>query len=81
MKKVGAFKVLQLNQQLKVLQIDQQLKVLQLDQQLKVLPKTIKLVFVAKYAALRRKSIDLLAWNQDSVSKWNDMSIRRLLFQ
>jgi hypothetical protein len=44
-------------------------------------PKTIKLVFVAKYAALRRKSIDLLAWNQDSVSKWNDMSIRRLLFQ
>jgi hypothetical protein len=27
------------------------------------------------------KSINLLAWNQDSVSKWNDMSIRRLLFQ
>ena len=34
-----------------------------------------------KYAALWRKSQDWLARNQDNVSKWGDMSVRRLLFQ
>jgi hypothetical protein len=34
-----------------------------------------------KHAALRRKSKDWLAQNQDNVSEWGDMSIRRLLFQ
>jgi hypothetical protein len=46
--------------------------------------KSIKLVFVAsplKHAALRRKSKDWLALNQDNVSKWGDISISRLLFQ
>ena len=37
--------------------------------------------FFAKYAALRRKSKDWLARNQNNVSKWGDMSIRGLLFQ
>ena len=37
--------------------------------------------FSAKYGALRRKSKDWLAWNQDNVSKWGDMSICGLLFQ
>ena len=37
--------------------------------------------FSAKYAALRRKSKDWLARNQDNVSEWGDMSIHRLLFQ
>ena len=37
--------------------------------------------FSAKHAALRRKSKDWLAWNQDNVSKWVDMSIHGLLFQ
>ena len=37
--------------------------------------------FSAKHAALRRKSRDWLARNQDSVSGWGDMSIRGLLFQ
>jgi hypothetical protein len=32
-------------------------------------------------AALRRKSKDWLARNQDNVSEWGDMSVRRLLFQ
>jgi len=32
--------------------------------------------FSAKHAALRRKSKDWLAWNQDNVSEWGDMSIR-----
>jgi len=35
----------------------------------------------ARYAALRRKSKDWLARNQDNVSGWGDMSIRGLLFQ
>ena len=35
--------------------------------------------FSTKHAALR--SNDWLAWNQDNVSEWCDMSIRRLLFQ
>jgi len=37
--------------------------------------------FSAKYAALRRKSKDGWARNQDNVSEWGDMSIRGLLFQ
>ena len=37
--------------------------------------------FSAKYAALRSKSKDWLARNQNNVSEWGDMSIRRLLFQ
>ena len=37
--------------------------------------------FSAKQAALRRKSKDWLARNQDNVSEWGDMSIRGLLFQ
>jgi len=31
--------------------------------------------------ALRRKSKDWLARNQDNVSEWGDMSIRGLMFQ
>jgi hypothetical protein len=34
--------------------------------------------FDAKHAALRRKSKDWLARNQDNVSEWGDMSIRGL---
>jgi hypothetical protein len=50
----------------------------------RVKPKTIKLVFVA--SALSTQSAeervkDWLAWNQDIVSEWGDMAIRRLLFQ
>jgi hypothetical protein len=30
--------------------------------------------FPAKHAALRRKSKDWLAWNQNNVSEWSDMS-------
>jgi len=37
--------------------------------------------FSAKHAALRRKSKDWLARNQDKVSEWSDMSTRGLLFQ
>jgi len=37
--------------------------------------------FSDKHAALRRKCKDWLARNQDNVSEWGDMSIRRLLFQ
>ena len=37
--------------------------------------------FSAKLPALRRKSKDWLAWNQDNVSEWGNMSICRLLFQ
>ena len=37
--------------------------------------------FYTKHAALRRKSKECLAQNQDNVSTWGDMSIRRLLFQ
>ena len=36
--------------------------------------------FSAKHAALRRKSKDWSARNQDNVSEWGDMSIRGLLF-
>jgi hypothetical protein len=36
--------------------------------------------FSAKHAALRRKSKDWLAQNQNNVSEWSDMSIRELLF-
>ena len=37
--------------------------------------------FSAKHAALRRKSNDWFARNQDNVSEWCDMSIRGRLFQ
>ena len=37
--------------------------------------------FSAKHAALRRKSKDWLARNQNNVSEWSDMSIRGLLCQ
>ena len=37
--------------------------------------------FSTKHAALRRKSKDWLARNQDNVSEWGDMSLRGLLFQ
>jgi hypothetical protein len=37
--------------------------------------------FSAKHAALRRKSKNWLARNQNNVSEWSDMSIRGLLFQ
>ena len=33
----------------------------------------------AKHAALRRKSRDWLAWNQDNVFEWSDMSTHGLL--
>ena len=36
--------------------------------------------FSAKHTALRRKSKDKLARNQNNVSKWSDMSTHRLLF-
>jgi hypothetical protein len=37
--------------------------------------------FSAKHAALRRKSKDWLARNQNNVSEWSDMSTRGMLFQ
>ena len=37
--------------------------------------------FSSKHAALRRKSKDWLARNQNKVSEWSDMSIRGQLFQ
>ena len=37
--------------------------------------------FSTKHAALRRKSNDWLARNQNNVSQWSDMYIRGLLFQ
>ena len=37
--------------------------------------------FSAKHTALRTKCKDGLAWHQDNVSEWRDMSIRGLLFQ
>ena len=37
--------------------------------------------FSAKHSVLRRESKDWLAWKQDNVSEWDDMSIRVLLFQ
>jgi hypothetical protein len=37
--------------------------------------------FSAKHAALRSKSKDWLALNQNNVSEWSDMSIRGLLLQ
>ena len=43
-------------------------------------PKTI-CCFSAKHTALRRKSKNWMARNQDNVSVWDDMSIRGLLSQ
>ena len=37
--------------------------------------------FSTKHAAVRTKSKDLLAWNQDNVSEWGNLSVRGLLFQ
>jgi hypothetical protein len=37
--------------------------------------------FFAKHAALRRKSKNCMAWNQDHVSECGDTSISGLLFQ
>ena len=37
--------------------------------------------FSTKHTALRRKSKDWLAQNQNNMSEWSDMSIRELLFQ
>ena len=37
--------------------------------------------FSAEHAALRRKSKDWLARNQNNVSEWSDISTRGLLFQ
>ena len=37
--------------------------------------------FSAKRAALRRKSKDWLARNQNNVSEWSDMSTREMVFQ
>jgi hypothetical protein len=37
--------------------------------------------FSPKHGAIRRKSKDWLAWNQNNVSEWSDMSTRGLLFQ
>ena len=37
--------------------------------------------FSAKHTALRRKSKDWLAWNQNNVSEWSDISTHGLLFQ
>ena len=37
--------------------------------------------FSAKHVALRRKSKDWLARNQNIVSEWSDMSTHGLLFQ
>ena len=48
----------------------------------RVIPKTIQIdicCFYGKHAALRRKSKDWSARNQDNVSEWGDMSIRGLL--
>ena len=37
--------------------------------------------FSSKHAALRSKSKDWLALNQNNVSDWSDMTTRRLLFR
>jgi hypothetical protein len=37
--------------------------------------------FSAKHTALRKKSKDWLARNQNNVSEWSDMSTHGLLFQ
>ena len=37
--------------------------------------------FSAKHAALRRKSKDWLARNQNNMSEWSDISTRGVLFQ
>ena len=37
--------------------------------------------FSAKHTALRRNSKDYLAWNQDNVAEWGNISFRGLLLQ
>ena len=36
--------------------------------------------FSAKHTVLRSKTKEWLAWNQDNLLEWKDMSIRGLLF-
>ena len=43
--------------------------------------KTVICYFSANHAALRSKSKDWLARNQENVSEWSDMWTRRLFFQ
>jgi hypothetical protein len=38
-------------------------------------------ICTAKHAALRNKNTDWVAWNQENVSEWDDMSIRGRFFQ
>jgi len=50
----------------------------------RVKPKSIQLVFfcfLAKHAAILRKSKDWLARNYNNVSEWGDMFSRELLFE
>jgi hypothetical protein len=42
---------------------------------------TLKLIFVAKHTALRRKSKEFLARNQDNVSEFGNTSTRGFIFQ
>jgi hypothetical protein len=42
--------------------------------------KIVICCFSGKHATLRRRSKDWLARNQNNVSEWSDLSIRRLLF-
>jgi hypothetical protein len=45
-------------------------------------PKQIDIgCFSTRQAALRSKNKDWMTQNQDDVSKWSDLSTRRLLFQ
>ena len=37
--------------------------------------------FLTKHAALKSNNKDWLAWKQDKMSEWNDMSTHKLLFQ
>jgi hypothetical protein len=46
-----------------------------------ILIQTLSCCFSAKYAALRRKSKDWFALNQNNMSEWSDMSTSGLLFQ
>ena len=43
--------------------------------------KIVIFCFPAKHISIRKKSKDWLARNQNNVSEWSDMFIRRLLFQ
>ena len=43
--------------------------------------KIVIFCFPAKHISIRKTSKDWLARNQNNVSEWSDMFIRRLLFQ